>query len=325
MALSRLDLPRIADAINVLYRTIETPPAKDSEVPAWATEVYKQVRARGEPAPRDGVPVAPKLTHANLIYWAAAGVLYEIMPQDWCIPPLQYVETDCPAITESCLDQREKVRLLKLWKRLLSRPVLWGELAKNRGDALKFLDFLESVLKRLQSQPPKSGELGQGEGADAGGVKQREKSEKPAKRNKPIPTDEANIAVRNYLEQNADATARDVARICKIALGRVSEIPAWRAHLARKEQSPHISKPKEARQLKESMLRVIGKEHDPSAKLATCEELAWEYAIAHARTPEEQAKLDSMTPKEKAEVIEMIISQLGDKLFDEDQPWKSRS
>jgi hypothetical protein len=152
---------------------------------------------------------------------------------------------------------------------------------------------------------------GTGPISDTDEAKQAE--EGAAQPTKPIPGDEANIIVRNYLDKHKDATAREVSVQCGIALGRVSAMPAWQAHQARKGQSPQAGKQRTPRQLTEKMLAAIGQKDDPSAAQVSREEAAWRYLVESANTPEERARLNSMTKREKSEAIQAVIDQQGDK------------
>lgn len=148
---------------------------------------------------------------------------------------------------------------------------------------------------------------GQGEG-DAGESKQ------PAKAT--IPDNEAQIIVRDYIKKREDAgknvTSRDVSRDCGIAQGRVPQMTDWQAYQARKTQSPPSGKRKQPRPLTGKMLAAIGKESDPSANAESTEETAWRYLLENAKTPEERARLNAMTAKEKAEAIQLAIEQIAD-------------
>jgi hypothetical protein len=173
MPLSRLDLSRIVEAIRELYRAVEYPPAENWQAPDWLMVQYNRLLAQGEL----GIP-PPRPIHAYLINAAAAEVLYRIKPPNWVLPPLQHRETDCPEITESSLDLRHKVTLLELWGRLQDWRIVTGDLAENRGEALKLLAFLETVLTQLSSEPPK----GTGAAGDQGGAGQGGGGEQPGKR-----------------------------------------------------------------------------------------------------------------------------------------------
>jgi hypothetical protein len=155
---------------------------------------------------------------------------------------------------------------------------------------------------------PAEGEQAQRpEGTDADGGR--------CKRTETVPDDEANIAARNYITQREKAgekcTSRDVAKHCGIAHGRVSGLPAWQAYQARKKSGAPSRKPKKAQQLTNEMLANIGKDDDPSAKLASAEENAWRYLLETV-TSEERARLNAMTPAEKAETIQLVIDQIAD-------------
>jgi hypothetical protein len=131
------------------------------------------------------------------------------------------------------------------------------------------------------------------------------------KRGSPIPKDEANIIVRNYLKANPDATARDVAANCGIALGRVPDMPAWKARLAQKQKMPAGTQPKASKQLTEKMLESIGQKNDPAAPMEA-KEAAWRYLMEKAQTPEERARLNAMSKEEMAEAIRLVLGQVED-------------
>jgi hypothetical protein len=159
---------------------------------------------------------------------------------------------------------------------------------------------------------------GGGAGADRnqGGAGQVEAAAVGDKARPRIPKDEANIIVRDFLKDNPDATARQVAKGCQIAVGRVSGLPAWRAHQVNKKGSARTRTPKEDRRLTSKMLHVIGKEADPAEKMDK-EEAAWRYLLENARTDEERARLNSMSRDEKANAIQMVLEQFADQLRDE--------
>jgi hypothetical protein len=138
--LSRLALPRIVEAIEELHRAIENPPTTTWQPPAWLVEQYKQTTAGKLP-----LKVGEKPNHAWLIGCASDEVL------NMLTPPLGHRKDDCPEITESSLDQRDKVRLIELRKQLL-KPFFGQTLADNRSEALQARDFLESVLKNLTGE-----------------------------------------------------------------------------------------------------------------------------------------------------------------------------
>ncbi len=136
--LSRLDLPHIVEAIQVLYRTIADPPGENWQPQTWLVERSRRTTAGEEALRRLKDPL-----HSWLIGQAGEEVLDRLMP------PCHHAKDDCPEISESRLDLRHKAKLLDLRKRLL-----WGvpcvTLAGNRSEADQFLDYLESLLKELQ-------------------------------------------------------------------------------------------------------------------------------------------------------------------------------
>jgi hypothetical protein len=173
------------------------------------------------------------------------------------------------------------------------------------GLGAKHADGNREFLRQLRERE-------KGKTATPAPVQEAMGSGRRGQRAKPIPDDEANILVRDYLNKNENAKAREVSRDCGIALGRVSGLPAWQAHQARKNQSPQPGKSKQPQQLTTKMLAAIGKENDPGARLANAEETAWRYLVEAAKTPAERARLNEMTPEEKAEAIRLVIDQFGD-------------
>lgn len=133
--ISRLDLPRIVEAAHELHRTISYPPTRRWKPPIWLVEQYRQTTLGG-----DGVPTKP--LHSYLIDAAATEVLNRLMP------PWHHSKRDCPEITDSLLDMKHKVVLIKL-RQFLLNPFLGQTLASNRSDARETLDFIESVLETL--------------------------------------------------------------------------------------------------------------------------------------------------------------------------------
>ena len=132
MPLSRLDLPGIVDAIQTLYRMIENPPSDDWQAPAWVVEHYKRFTNAKIPF-KDG----EKPSHAWLIRVASDALLDKLAPHRR--------GEDCPEITESPLDRRDKIKLIELRRFLLGR-------AGNQNEAVETLDFLETVVNQLNGR-----------------------------------------------------------------------------------------------------------------------------------------------------------------------------
>lgn len=132
----------------------------------------------------------------------------------------------------------------------------------------------------------------------------------------PVPKEEAEIIVRNYIKKREKAgeriTARGVARDCGIALGRVSELATWQAYQARKKGRLRPQNPKDIKQLTDNMLAAIGKKDTPDAGLVEAEEAAWRYLLDNAKSSDERARLHAMTNAEKAEAIQLVIDQFAD-------------
>jgi hypothetical protein len=109
----------------------------------------------------------------------------------------------------------------------------------------------------------------------------------------PLSRQEAEAAVRAYLQQHPDASIRQVQKATGVSIGRISKLPVWQAHLAKKAATPaptpsHL--PKE-RRLTERMLASTGREYDPSERMEL-EEAAW-VKLQHEADEEERARLKS--------------------------------
>jgi hypothetical protein len=154
MPLSRLDLPPIEKAIQELYRIVEQPTAKDWKQADWLIAQHeREIRQIGIEMPKP-----QNLSYVGIVDAAAKEVMYEIAGPDWILPPIQFLESSCAEIDNSSLDSHQKVALHKLWKKLRKYLCLPDDLSKKRGEALEFLEFLETVLKQLN---------GKGEGGGA--------------------------------------------------------------------------------------------------------------------------------------------------------------
>jgi hypothetical protein len=140
--LSRLDLHDITEAIRVLYRIIEKPPAEGWQPPNWLIEQYQKttLSSKGEARLKEHLG---NLNHAGLINAAATEVLNRIMP------PWHHTKPDCPEITESSLDLPQQALLIGL-RNWLSTSALGQSLTSNRSELVQALVFIESVLKQLE-------------------------------------------------------------------------------------------------------------------------------------------------------------------------------
>lgn len=132
---------------------------------------------------------------------------------------------------------------------------------------------------------------------------------------KPIPPDEANILVRNYLEQHPGAKARDVAEGVGIALGRVSEQPSWRAEQGRRKANKTQSTKRE-RRLTKQMLDTIERTNDPALRVEA-EEAAWQRLLEDAE-PRERAELHAMSTERRANLIQLALEQYKENLEESD-------
>jgi hypothetical protein len=130
-------------------------------------------------------------------------------------------------------------------------------------------------------------------------------------RRKPIPKDEAEILVRDYLEKNPGATASQVAKGVGIAQGRLTGLASWRAEQG-KRKANRVTAPKTIRRLTRKMLETIGRTNDPSARLEALD-VAWEEMLAGAG-PRERVKLLSMTKEEQSRLTEVRLEQASEDL-----------
>jgi hypothetical protein len=131
-----------------------------------------------------------------------------------------------------------------------------------------------------------------------------------------IPNDEANELARDYIKTHPQATARELAGGIGVALGRVSNLPAWRAEVGRR-QVGKLPSPKKTRPLTKKMLASISVESDP-AKLAEIREAAWQRIIDEAKSPDERAKLFALNSKGKERLIDIAVGQFADMLAEGD-------
>ncbi len=136
-------------------------------------------------------------------------------------------------------------------------------------------------------------------------------------RKMPIPDDEANVLIRKFLDEHPPATARDVAKGVGIALGRVSEMPAWRAEHAKRKAS-RKPRPKRTRSLTKKMLKAIGREDDPATNLEA-EDVAWQELLEKAK-PQERANLHAMSKDEKARLIQTYLESRSQEEDDFGEP-----
>ena len=137
-------------------------------------------------------------------------------------------------------------------------------------------------------------------------------------RDEPIPNDEANILVANYLKNHPKATAEQVAEGVGIAKGRVPGMSAWRATMAKRKAAKPLPKAKAPKQATKRQLDVaISREGDP-AKKAEADELIRRMIIEEAGDDgEKRAWLDNLTPDQQAEMIKLYAEQrLDDQDFD---------
>ena len=127
----------------------------------------------------------------------------------------------------------------------------------------------------------------------------------------PIPTDEANIAVRKFLEQHPHATARQVVQGVGIAPGRVSKLDSWRAVQGRRKANKTPA-PKRERKLTRKMLETLGRTNDPALRIEV-KEAVWQRLLEEAE-PQERAKLHSMKAEDRDRLIQAALEQRQEQL-----------
>lgn len=141
--ISRMDLPKIADAIRELYRIIETPPQSPWTPPQWLIEKADRTR-RDSPE----VQSVEKPSHSTMIQFAKMEVLERLMPGA-C-----HFRATCPEIENSQLDMEQKAALIEL-RTLLIDPFLGVGLQRNPSARIQFCLGLQSVLTSIEAPPAK--------------------------------------------------------------------------------------------------------------------------------------------------------------------------
>jgi hypothetical protein len=340
-----LGTPLIMNLLDLLHRLLGTPadqPGDWAETGAGAEQQEKPGEGAGRPAAEGG-------TMTERLPAELADVLYalELVFRDEPIPerpdrqPLIRQDTLVERLAELGIPQ---LRARALIDALVARGVFRVEdslvnlttftrldgtgqttdvkpIRRLGIDLTAWAHFLTTEKSRANSRDV--GPADTGHASSAGPPNEEPEPEaaeaegQGGRRTGPIPSDEANEIVRAYIKEKEsrgeNITAREVSSNCKIALGRVPKMPAWRAYQARKSKSQKPGKSKEHRQLTDDMLAAIGKEDDPSAGRADAEEAAWHYLLDSAKTPAERARLHSMKPAEKAQAIDLVIEQRADK------------
>jgi hypothetical protein len=129
------------------------------------------------------------------------------------------------------------------------------------------------------------------------------------KRREAVPDDEADLLAKRFLEENPEATARDIKNEIGIALGRVSSLPSWRRVMAERKSRRRPSKKKE-RQLDDKMLSAIGKMNDPAQQIMR-DELGERYILENA-TEEERSKFLEKPIEKRQALIQATLEQIQD-------------
>jgi hypothetical protein len=156
-------------------------------------------------------------------------------------------------------------------------------------DGLRVL--LDRLKFKLQGVQPQSS------GAEAQAKKKRQ----------PIPLDEADILVRDYLQQHPNASTKEVAKGVGIAAGSLPKLASWQAEQTRR-RAARRAKPKAERRLSKNMEHVIGKESDPAAMLEV--EDAARQMILEETDDKGRADFHSMGKAKQAELIKLRVEQL---------------
>jgi hypothetical protein len=141
------------------------------------------------------------------------------------------------------------------------------------------------------------------------------KGEDSKKKRGPIPKDEANEQVRDYLSRNPKATARQVAAAVGISLGSLAKLSAWRARMDKRKSEAQGRKEIKTRPFTKGMQESLGKKDDPLSNLAAKEEMAWRHLMEVA-TPAERARLQNLSPKEKDAQVQLVLDQWAEQAKD---------
>jgi hypothetical protein len=130
-----------------------------------------------------------------------------------------------------------------------------------------------------------------------------------------VPDDyEANIRIKQFLEQHPGAPIREVVEAVGLSAGKVSVMDAWRREMGRREAAKKPAK-KADRPLTKEMLACIGKEDntdDVDARI-DAEEAVWRETV-EAADPQERARLHAMPEHERKELIEAVANQQADRI-----------
>jgi hypothetical protein len=124
-----------------------------------------------------------------------------------------------------------------------------------------------------------------------------------------IPGDEANILVREYLEDRPTATAREISRNTGVSLGGVVNTPCWRVQMEKKE-SEGTKRGKTARPLTKKILATRSSGSDPADDVEA-KELAQRRYLESA-TDKERSEYFSMPPSKQSEVLRLYAEQIED-------------
>jgi hypothetical protein len=127
-------------------------------------------------------------------------------------------------------------------------------------------------------------------------------AKKHPKRDEIPDDDEANLLIKKYLKNHPRPTIREVAEEIKLSTGKVSQLDAWKRHMAERKAAKPPPK-KSERSLTDKMLAAKGKTDDPAAKIMQ-DEAIWQWLLEKAK-PNEKAELHMKTPEEKAKLIEL--------------------
>jgi len=138
------ELPRIAKAIRILCRIVESPPKGPWKMPRWYVE-----QKLNSSQPDDGVRTYESPHPGGIIHAASNAVLSSLMPN------CPHKRQDCPEIADSQLEKNQKVKLIEL-RQCLINPLFTAELARNSTTAIQFCSFLDDVLVCIESDVAKA-------------------------------------------------------------------------------------------------------------------------------------------------------------------------
>jgi hypothetical protein len=143
----------------------------------------------------------------------------------------------------------------------------------------------------------------------------------------PIPNDQANLLVQDYLEANPNASTSEVVAAIKkhggFSQGRLSKLPSWRVVVEKREAEKAKQKPKgkQERRLTSLMLGAIPAGDNPAKIAEALDEVrvnGWQSLLEEA-SPDERARLHEMPQQDRDDLIAARLDQWREQQRDDDQ------